>query len=159
MFGFFKKKKKSDREKANEMVEAANKVIQEFSKLVSDENFDSFKLYDVSILPHEKETIELAFLLGIMVSKDQKNQDALAVILINLANFQEGIGSEPVPHRTDAIVNLFEAYKKEEMTFDQMASEIADMENTPDADFQRQYSADLNSYYLKIQKAQEKALK
>lgn len=83
---------------------------------------------DVSELPHSKEDIFRAIFLQLAVAEDESRISALEVGAVMLADFQEGIGSEPlsllgVP--TERLVPLSE--NKEDILA--MAKEIAENPN------------------------------
>lgn len=99
-------------------------IIKDYGTMIAET--DGISFYDVSRLPHPKDTIAKSLLLAIKLTTDERQRESLTVALGILARFQEGIGEgtiSPSPRlpETEAtaeqLVELFANHKPEAERF------------------------------------------
>ncbi len=73
----------------------AEKIISDYSAFVGRHGPTPLRIEDVAVLPHSKDVI-LSALLNAVVPGDDKRNDFLMSGAIFLAQFQPGVGSEPL---------------------------------------------------------------
>lgn len=120
MFGIFKKRKPTstnEPDKLKAAILAANQVACDFSDLVASDSIMPGMVYDVSLLPHPKHTIEKACKIWIQACADKSQLQAWKVVLPTLAQFQEDIGDTPLGIDTTKITSG---------TPEQMAQQVVD---------------------------------
>jgi len=120
MFGPFKKKQP---EKNHALISAANRVAHDFSDLMASDRIDSGLIYDVSVLPHDKDLIEKCCKLWITVCQDSAQLQGWKVILPMLSQFQNGIGTTPLGISYNALM----AMKNEGVSVEESAMRITEM--------------------------------
>ena len=54
------------------------------------------KIWDVKLLPHDKKAILDAICLEIVAGNDEKRTEALKVGALHLADYQDGVGDQPI---------------------------------------------------------------
>jgi hypothetical protein len=83
-------------------------------------------IFDVNMLPHDKNDILDAICLEIVRENDEKRVEALKGGALCLANYQEGVGDQPISmHGVDlASVNL-ESLKDDHLKLEALAAKIA----------------------------------
>ena len=84
------------------MTEENRRKAEERSRIISDygefieRNPTAAEIWDVKLLPHDKETIFSAICLEIVREQDEGRLEALKASALFLADFQEGVGDKPL---------------------------------------------------------------
>ncbi|MEZ0260976.1 MAG: hypothetical protein ACAH80_08200 [Alphaproteobacteria bacterium] len=96
-------------------------VIRGYANVMQE--MDGISFYDISVLPHPKETIAKALLLAIKLSGDEHQRENLKGALGILTRFRENVGKNPVrpspplptndETTSEDLAKLFEAHKPE----------------------------------------------
>jgi hypothetical protein len=79
-----------------EQIEVDAKIISDLADLMAENNTRLECLYDVSVLPHPKETIVAAIERQIVRSPLEEHIDLLRSAAVFICNFIDGIGPEPL---------------------------------------------------------------
>ena len=120
MFGLFKKQRPDENEA---VIVAANNIACNFSGLIASDCIKPGFIYDVSMLPYDKDLIRDSCKLWISVCQDSPQLQGWKVVLPILSQFQEGIGSTPLGLDGTAMM----AMKDEGVSIKEMAMRITQM--------------------------------
>ena len=151
MFGLFRKKQ----DKLEVDLERVQKVVQAFGVVL--EEIDGFSFYDVSRLPYSKEEILRSVLVAIRVNADSAIQKQLENGLVFLAQFQEGVGPDPISSLPIDAPALLKAHQAGKISIQEMASKVANASEAVDQEklamLQRKSEQETEKYLRLIEHA------
>ncbi|MCH7778030.1 MAG: hypothetical protein IH878_16090 [Gemmatimonadetes bacterium] len=135
MLKFFKRKFTNRAEKKVEepQWESAyvEMIIGDFGALM-EKGIDPITYYDVSMLPHAKEDILKALLISIKFSSDPTLREHFKVALVFLAQFQEGVGPNPISPLPVDLAALMEAKDAGKISIQEVILKVAEASSTVD---------------------------
>lgn len=98
-------------------------VVNDFGALMQE--IKPLTFYDVTTLPHSKESIVEALLFMLSVTPDQQTRDHIMLGLFTLADFQPGAGDTPISHLPVDASELKRQMDAGEATAEEAAATIA----------------------------------
>jgi hypothetical protein len=99
-------------------------VVQDFGALIQTVQPGTY--YDVSMLPHSKDTILKSLLYALKVTDDAQLREHIKTGLVFLSQFQEGVGPSPISPVPIDVTDLARQVDAGELDVDAAAEKVAE---------------------------------